>query len=130
MPKLKSVEDLKKLRDQARSEMKVRTKKDTRITVGMGACGIAAGARETMRAILMELHRQGIDAHVLQADCIGECSKEPIVEIEQAGRPRVTYCNVVPSMVPRLIDQHFRLGNVVEEWTMGGVPGEGIRRSL
>jgi NADP-reducing hydrogenase subunit HndB len=116
MPKLKSIEDLKKLRDQAQRDLRVRTATDTRITVGMGTCGIAAGARETLHAILMELHRQGISAHVMVVDCIGMCSEEPLVDIEQAGRPRITYCNVVSGMVPR-------------EWTMGGVPSEGSRQS-
>ncbi|MFN2292153.1 MAG: (2Fe-2S) ferredoxin domain-containing protein [Anaerolineae bacterium] len=126
MPKLKSIEDLKKVREQAQQDLKVRTETGTRIIVGMGTCGIAAGARETMHAILEELDRQGIEANVTTVGCIGMCSKEPLVDIEQAGRPRITYCNVDPNMVPRLIEEHLRQGNVVYEWTMGRVPSEGI----
>ncbi|MCL7451432.1 MAG: (2Fe-2S) ferredoxin domain-containing protein [Anaerolineae bacterium] len=129
MPKLKSIEDLKAVREQAQRDLKVRTETGTRIIVGMGTCGIAAGARETMHAILEELDRQGIEANVTTVGCIGMCSKEPLVDIEQAGRPRITYCNVDPSMVPRLIEEHLRQGNVVYEWTMGRVPSEGIGQS-
>ena len=126
MPKLKSVEDLKKIREQAQRDLKVRTATGTRVIVGMGTCGIAAGARDTMHAILEELERLAIDANVTTVGCIGMCSKEPLVDIEQAGRPRVTYCNVHPPMVPHLIEEHLVRGKVVDEWVMGRVPTEGI----
>ncbi|MBC7251714.1 MAG: (2Fe-2S) ferredoxin domain-containing protein [Anaerolineae bacterium] len=121
MPKLKSLEDLKRLREEAQKDLKVRLKTGTTITVGMGTCGIAAGARETMQAILEELRKRGIDAHVTTTGCIGMCSKEPLVDIEQAGYPRVTYANVHPDMVPRLIEEHLIKGNLVEEWVFGRV---------
>jgi len=107
MPKLKSLDDLKRLREQALHELAVRQKTSTKITVGMGTCGIAAGARETMRAILEELSRRGIEAQVATVGCIGMCSKEPLVDVEQAGKPRITYANVHPDMVPRLIQEHL-----------------------
>jgi NADP-reducing hydrogenase subunit HndB len=126
MPKLKSVEDLKKIKEQAQRDLQVRTGTGTRIIVGMGTCGIAAGARETMHAILEELGAREIDANVTTVGCIGMCSKEPLVDIEQAGQPRVTYCNVHPDMVSRLVDEHLVKGHVVDEWVMGRVPKEGI----
>ena len=126
MPKLKSLEDLQKIREQAQRDLKVRTETGTKIIVGMGTCGIAAGARETMHAILAELQNQSIDANVTTVGCIGMCSKEPLVDIEQAGRPRITYCNVHPDMVPRLIEEHLLKGQVVEEWAMGRVSAQGI----
>lgn len=129
MPKLKSLADLQKIREQAQQEFKIRTETGTKIIVGMGTCGIAAGARETMHAILAELNTQGIDAHVTTVGCIGMCSKEPLVDIEQAGKPRITYCNVHPDMVPRLIEQHLIKGDVVQEWAMGRVPTQGIGQS-
>jgi NADP-reducing hydrogenase subunit HndB len=125
MPILKSLEDLKKIREQAQQDLKIRTETNTKVIIGMGTCGIAAGARETMHAILEELQNRGIDAHVTTVGCIGMCSKEPLVDIEQAGQPRITYCNVHPDMVPRLIDEHLIKGNVVREWAMGRLPGEG-----
>lgn len=130
MPKLKSLEDLQKIREQAKQDLKIRTETGTKIIVGMGTCGIAAGARETMHAILEELNKRQIDAHVTTVGCIGMCSKEPLVDIEQAGQPRVTYCNVHPDMVPRLIEDHLVNGVVVQEWAMGRIPQEGIGQSL
>ena len=126
MPKLKSLDDLKRLREKAQRELTIRQQTTTKITVGMGTCGIAAGARETMQAILEELQERDIDAHVATVGCIGMCSKEPLVDIEQAGQPRVTYANVHPNMVPRLIKEHLVNGEVVDEWAFGRVPLEGI----
>jgi NADP-reducing hydrogenase subunit HndB len=121
MPKLKSLEDLETLRERAQRELKTRLETSTTITVGMGTCGIAAGARETMHAILDELEKRQIDAHVTTTGCIGMCVKEPLVDIEQAGKPRVTYGQVHPDMVPRLIEEHLINGRVVEEWAVGRI---------
>jgi NADP-reducing hydrogenase subunit HndB len=89
----------------------------------MGTCGIAAGAREVMHAILDELENRGIDAHVTTVGCIGMCSKEPLVDIQQGDEPRVTYGNISPEMVPKLIEEHLVNGNVVDEWVVGRVGG-------
>ena len=121
MPKVKSLEDLRRIREEAQKNLKVRLETGTTITVGMGTCGIAAGARDTMHAILEELHKREIDAHVATVGCIGMCSKEPLVDIEQAGYPRITYANVHPDMVPRIIEEHLIKGNVVQEWVFGRV---------
>ena len=129
MPKLKSLQDLRQLREQAQQELTIRQTTGTTITVGMGTCGIAAGARETMQAILKEMDERGIDAHVATVGCIGMCSKEPLVDIDQAGKPRVTYANVHPDMVPRLIEEHLIQGNIVTEWAFGRVPLAGIGSS-
>jgi NADP-reducing hydrogenase subunit HndB len=125
MPRLKTLEDLKKLREQAQDDLKVRLETGTKIIVGMGTCGIAAGARETMHAILEELKKREIEAHVTTVGCIGMCVREPLVDIEQAGKPRITYGNVKPDMVPRIIEEHLIKGNVVEEWAIGRLPAAG-----
>jgi len=122
MPKLKTIEDLRKLREEAQRDLKVRLETGTKIIVGMGTCGIAAGARETMHAILEELKKREIEAHVTTVGCIGMCVREPLVDIEQAGKPRVTYGNVMPDMVPRLIEEHLIKGHIVEEWVVGRLP--------
>jgi len=122
MPKLKTLEDLKKLREEAQRDLKVRLETGTKIIIGMGTCGIAAGARETMQAILEELEKRAIEAHVTTVGCIGMCIKEPLVDIEQAGKPRITYANVSPDMVPRLINEHLVKGGIVEEWVVGRLP--------
>ena len=123
MPKLKSLDDLQALRQQLQKDIKARTDTATTITVGMGTCGIAAGAREVMHAILDELESRGIDAHVTTVGCIGMCSKEPLVDIQQGDEPRVTYGNISPEMVPKLIEEHLVSGNVVDEWVVGRVGG-------
>ena len=123
MPKLTSLEELQKLREQLQGSIKARAAANTTITVGMGTCGISAGAREVMRAILAELDKRGINAHVTTVGCIGMCSKEPLVDIQQGNEPRVTYGNINPTMVPRLIEEHVVQGHVVEEWVVGRVAG-------
>jgi len=119
MPKLGSIEELKVLRDKARKDMQVRLNTGTRITVGLGTCGIAAGARETMRAIVEELEKRGTEATVNTVGCIGMCYNEPLVDIEQAGKPRITYGNVTADRVPRIIEEHLKHGRVIEEWVVG-----------
>ena len=119
MPKLKSLDDLKRVRDEAQQALKTRLDTGTTIIVGMGTCGIAAGARDTMHAILAELAARNIDAHVTTVGCIGQCVKEPLVDIEQAGQPRITYANVRPDMVPHLIEEHLINNRPVEEWVIG-----------
>ena len=121
MPKLKSLEELQHLRERFQTEIKARTQTSTTITVGMGTCGIAAGAREVMRAIFDELERRDIDARVTTVGCIGMCSKEPLVDIQQSDEPRITYGNVIPKRVPHIIEEHLIKGNVVEEWVVGRV---------
>jgi NADP-reducing hydrogenase subunit HndB len=119
MSKLKSLDDLKRVREEAQRAIKTRVDTGTTITVGMGTCGIAAGARDTMHAILAELAKRQIDAHVTTVGCIGQCVKEPLVDIEQAGQPRITYANIRPDMVPQLIEEHLIKGQPVTEWVVG-----------
>jgi NADP-reducing hydrogenase subunit HndB len=119
MPQIKSLEELRRLRERVERDITTRRDTSTTIIVGMGTCGIAAGARETMRAILEELRTREMDINVTTVGCIGMCAKEPLVDIEQAGKPRVTYGNITPEMVSRLIEEHLVKGQVVEEWVVG-----------
>jgi NADP-reducing hydrogenase subunit HndB len=126
MTRLENCEELRKMRAAVRKNQKIRADTGTKIVIGMGTCGVAAGAQETRDAIVEELQKHGMDVDVATVGCIGMCSKEPLVDIQQAGMPRITYCNVHPDMVPRLIDEHLLEGSVVEEWVMGRVLNEGI----
>ncbi len=119
MPKLKSLDELRQLRTQLKQDIKARTESSTTVTIGMGTCGIAAGAREVMQAFLDELAVRKMDAHVATTGCIGMCSKEPLVDVQQGNEPRITYGNVNPSMVPRIIDEHLMGGKMVSEWAVG-----------
>jgi NADP-reducing hydrogenase subunit HndB len=118
MPKLKSLEELSRLRAEFQDDVTLRLDVGTTITVGMGTCGISAGAREVMHAILEELDKRDLDAHLTTVGCIGMCEKEPLVDIHQADKPTVTYGNITPAMVPRLIEEHLINGKVVEEWVV------------
>jgi NADP-reducing hydrogenase subunit HndB len=125
MPKLKNVSELQELRAQLQGQISRRKAANTTITVGMGTCGIAAGARETMHAILDELGKRNIEAHVETVGCIGMCSEEPLVDIQQGEEPRITYAHVTPKMVPKLIEEHVVNGRIVQDWVVGRVPGQG-----
>ncbi len=94
------------------------------ITVGMGTCGLAAGAGETFKALQRVLAEKGIAANLRSVGCIGMCVKEPLVDIQLPGSPRVTYGNVRPAQIPRLIEEHVLKGQVVTEWMIGYVPQE------
>jgi NADP-reducing hydrogenase subunit HndB len=127
MLKIKSVEELKKLREEMKHEFKVRGQTSTRIIIGMGTCGIAAGAREVMHAIIAELEKRKIDANVETTSCIGMCVKEPLVDIEQAGQPRITYGNIRPDMVSQLIEEHLVKGKIVQDWAVARLTAEGVK---
>jgi NADP-reducing hydrogenase subunit HndB len=118
MPKIKSLEDLNRLRAQLQDDVTLRLDVGTTITVGMGTCGIAAGAREVMHAILEELDKRGLTAGVTTVGCIGMCENEPLVDIHQADKPTIRYGNITSSMVPRLIEDHLVKGQVVEDWVV------------
>ena len=118
MPQLKSLDELRQLRQQLQKDIKARTEATTTITVGMGTCGIAAGAREVMQAVLDQLASRGVDAHVTTVGCIGMCSKEPLVDVKRGDELKITYGNVTPAMVPRIIDDHLVNGQVIEEWVV------------
>jgi NADP-reducing hydrogenase subunit HndB len=127
MLKLKSVDELKKLREEMKQSYQVRSQTSTRIIIGMGTCGIAAGAREVMHAILAELEKRKIEANVETTSCIGMCVKEPLVDIEQAGQPRITYGNIKPDMVSRLIEEHLVQGKIVQDWAVARLTAEGVK---
>ena len=118
MTKLKSIEELKKIREEAKKDLMSRVTTGTRIIIGMGTCGIAAGAREVMQAVLRELDTRKIEAHVETVGCVGMCAKEPLVDIEQAGKARVRYGNITQEKVPHLIEEHLVRGQVISDWAV------------
>jgi NADP-reducing hydrogenase subunit HndB len=124
MPKLKSVQELTQVRESAKTTLKQRLETGTTIYIGMGTCGIAAGAREVMQAIEQELAKRQIQAHVASVGCIGMCVKEPLVDIQQAGKSHILYANIQPEMVPRLIQEHLIKGEPVSEWVICRMPAE------
>ena len=117
---LKTIEDLKRLRQQVQFETRVRNESSKQIIVGMGTCGIAAGARNVMSAILDEIAKRKLeDITVRQTGCIGMCEKEVLVDIVLPGQPRITYGRVTTADIPKIIVEHLINGHIVKEMVVG-----------
>ena len=118
MNKLNSLQELSGFREERKRNSQARRNTGTWISVGMGTCGIAAGARETLDALREEIARRQLDIEITNVGCIGMCAKEPLVDIQQAGGSHVLYGNVQPNMVARLIEEHVLHGQPVKEWVI------------
>ena len=106
---MKTREELRALREQAKRQLAVRDRPGgTRVVVAMGTCGIAAGAREVMSALLETLAERGLsDVTVSQTGCKGLCDKEPIVEVHAAEGPSATYGRVTPELIREIVGRHI-----------------------
>jgi NADP-reducing hydrogenase subunit HndB len=120
MPKITSLEDLRKIKEAAHDQTSARSEGKRRIIVGLGTCGIAAGGRAVMQAILDELARRGLrDVSVETTGCIGMCQNEPLVDVIRPGEGRVTYGNIRPEDVPRLVAECVVNGAILEDKLIG-----------
>lgn len=117
---MKSLEDLKKIRDEAAKNLTIRsTKGGKRIVVGMATCGITAGARPVLAAFVEEVSTRSIpNVIVTQSGCMGECQYEPIVQVYDENNERTIYANVHVEDVKQIIDEHIIGGKVVTEKTL------------
>ncbi|GAP14926.1 NAD(P)-dependent iron-only hydrogenase iron-sulfur protein [Longilinea arvoryzae] len=117
MPTIKNLDDLKRIREEALEKRKMKTASgQIQIVVGMGTCGIAAGARETMKAILETIEKDTLTGiTVTQTGCIGLCEREPIVMVTVGEEPKVTYGKVTPEVARRILKEHVGDGKVVED---------------
>jgi NADP-reducing hydrogenase subunit HndB len=118
MPTLKSLEDLKQIREEALKKQQLRENSGKKeVIVGMGTVGIAAGARETLKAILDMIERENLkDIIVRQTGNIGLDSFEPIVQVVLPNEEKVTYGNVKPDMARRILIEHVVGGEIIEEY--------------
>ena len=118
MTAIKSLEDLKRLREEALEKRKVKTSSGSvQVTVAMGTCGIAAGARETMKAILNEIETKGLSGIVVtQTGCLGLCEREPIMQVTVGENPKMTYGKVTPEVAKRILKEHVLEGQPVREY--------------
>lgn len=114
---MKSLEDLRKIREEAAKKMSMRNQKDGyRVVVGMATCGITAGARPVLNALVEEVAKRNLEnVTVTQVGCIGECALEPIVEVFDKEGNRTTYCKVKASDAEKIILQHVINGQPVQE---------------
>ena len=125
MMKITSLEELRKIKTASQQMTEARKNNDTQIIIGMGTCGIAAGARAVMTAVLEELAKRNLtNVAVLQTGCIGMCQKEPLLDVVRPGEDRVTYGPVKPSDVPRIIADHLVNGVVVEDLVVAKIPSK------
>lgn len=127
MAKLTSVQDLYALHERVRRELFVRTPAAVRLVVGMGEAGLAAGARETLRALQDELARCGLQVPIALDAELGSPDQAPVVRVERAGEEPVTYVQVFPEMVQRLVEEHLLAGQPIAEWTATALSGPPAR---
>lgn len=119
---MKSLAELQAIRDKTRSQVILRENNDNaiRVLVGMATCGIAAGARPVLAAMVEEVAKRGLaNVTVTQTGCIGICQFEPVVEIVAPGQEKVTYVRMTPEKAVRVVNDHLVNGNVVTEYTIG-----------
>jgi NADP-reducing hydrogenase subunit HndB len=117
MGKLK-IEDLEKIADQARRKMTVREGiGKAKITVHMGTCGIASGARNIMSAFLKQIETHNThDVIITSTGCAGLCSKEPMATVELAGQAPVKYIELTETKVKKIFEEHILKGKFVPEY--------------
>lgn len=122
MPKL-TIEDLKKLRENAKKATALREGETTvKITVHMGTCGIAAGAREVMDALLEEVAQANrSDIRVVTSGCMGMCSSEPNVTVEISGKEPVIYQHMDRNKMRQVFKRHVLLGEVQTDFALARV---------
>lgn len=118
---MKSLEDLKKMRDEAKKKMTMRSDDEYkyRVIVGMATCGIAAGARPVLNKLVEEVAEHHLPVTVLQTGCIGMCTLEPIVEIFDQEGNKTTYVLMDATKASDVVTRHLIEGEVITEYTVG-----------
>ncbi len=117
---MKSLQDLERIRLKAQERMRVREGEGaTKIAVGMGTCGIAAGARDVMAAILDEVAKRKLaDVTVTQTGCVGLCEYEPLVDVILPGQQKVTYARVDADKARQIVARHVVNRQIIGDWVL------------
>ena len=118
---MKSLAELQSIKEKMRSKIVLREgSNEIRVVVGMATCGIAAGARPVLNTLVEEVNNAGLyeKVTVSQTGCIGFCQLEPIVEVFEAGKEKVTYIKMTPEKAKAVVEKHLKGGNVVTEFTV------------
>ena len=124
---MKTLEELAAIRDRMKQTVNTRDANPDkiRVLVGMATCGIAAGARPVLNAFTEEVARRELDSvTVTQTGCIGICQYEPVVEVVQPGKEKITYVKMSADKVARVVSEHLIGGKPVLEYTIGAATGE------
>lgn len=119
---MKSLAELQAIKAKMQGQVGLRSESEaeTRVVVGMATCGIAAGARPVLNAFSDLVQENKIEnVSVTQTGCIGLCQYEPIVEISQPGKEKVTYIKMTAEKAKKVVEQHLMRGIVVAEYTIG-----------
>ncbi len=119
---MKSLAELAAIRDKMKDKVAIREgQTGTRIVVGMATCGISAGARPVLNTFVEEINNAGLVESVMvsQTGCIGICQYEPVVEVFQGDKDKVTYVKMTPEKAKRVVEEHIKGGKVVTEYTIG-----------
>ena len=117
---MKSLAELQAIKDKMKDKVVLREgTAGVRVVVGMATCGIAAGARPVLNTLAEEVNKNGLsdDVTVSQTGCIGLCQYEPIVEVFEAGKDKVTYVKMDANKAKRIVEEHLKGGKVVTEYT-------------
>ena len=122
---MKSLEELLAIKEKAQAQIAARDadgQDGIRVVVGMATCGIAAGARPVLKAISDEIAKRDIKhVSVTQTGCIGMCQYEPIIEVFEPGKEKVTYVKMTAEKAAKVVTEHLVNGNPVIEYTVGAV---------
>ena len=112
MPAIKSLEELKRVREEALAKKQMKAAPGSvQVIVAMGTCGIAAGARDTMKSVLNYIEAQHLSGvTVTQTGCMGMCEQEPIVQVIVGDSAKVTYGKVNPEVASQIMKQHVQHG--------------------
>ncbi len=115
-----TIDDLKAIRDRSRRTITLRSgEARARVIVHLGTCGIAAGARTVMAALLGEIEKRGVtDVIVTSTGCAGLCSKEPMITVQVEGHAPVKYVELDPDKMRRIFDRHVMKGELVAEYAL------------
>ena len=122
---MKSLAELAAIRERMQNKVVIREgAAATRVVVGMATCGIAAGARPVLNAFVEGVASANLSdkVTVTQTGCIGICQYEPVVEIYEEGKEKVTYVKLDAEKASEIVEKHLKGGKVVEEYTIGA-PG-------
>ena len=119
---MKSLEELMAIKAKMQDKVSVRTSDGSiRIVVGMATCGIAAGARPVLNAFVEGVSEAGLSdkVQVTQTGCIGICQYEPVVEVFEKDKEKVTYVKMTADKAKRVVEEHIKGGKIVTEYTIG-----------
>jgi len=128
---MKSLAELNALKEKIKNDTASNEKKGEgiKIIVGMATCGIAAGAKPVMSALKHEIDVRKVEGiKVAQAGCIGICQYEPVVEVYEPGKEKVTYVKMDAAKAKQVIDEHIINGKIIAEYTIGSVTTTSSRK--